>query len=144
MGLVLSDPTVLATAPEGRLALEAKVGTDPLDALHHARRALIEQIAPLRALHGPYGLFDDRRKQLLEACKIRARMALSKDGAKCTEGMVEAAAYDDAEYERLLDEGYASRIDYIRLENEITEINEKIRSRELEIVAFSAEARLAR
>lgn len=144
MSFIVTDPGLALESPEGRAALEARVGTDPLDELHHRRRVLIEQIAPLRALHGPFGMWDDRRKQLLEACKVRARLSLGKDGAKVTEGMVDATAYDDPEYEKLLDEGYSSRIDYIRMENELSEIGERIRSRELEIAAYSAEARLQR
>lgn len=141
--LTVRDTTPLAF-PDQVAALESRAGVDSLEQLHDTRRGLIAMLAPLKALHGHNGLFDDRRKQLLEVCKVRARMELTQDGGKATDNAVEARGYADPQYERFLDTGYDDRIACINLQNEVDEISERIKSREIELMAFSAEVRLQR
>jgi hypothetical protein len=130
---------------EGRRALEAKVGTESLDDLQEQRRQLLAHLAPLKALHGHGGLWDDKRKQYLEAQKIAARTAIIASGnLKPTEGLVDATAYGSEAYEKFLSDGENARIDYIMNANELTEIEEKIRSRELDFMIYNADTRLAR
>lgn len=136
---VLTPPFHLKSAE-----LEERVGVDSMEKLHDARRGLMEQLAPLKALHGHNGLFDDKRKGLLEALKVRARLKITQDGGKATEGAVDALAYADEQYERFLDNGVDDRINYIRLQNEVDEIAERVRSREIELLVFNAELKLAR
>ena len=50
----------------------------------------------------------------------------------------------DEQYVRFLDEGIAGHIDYLRLQNDVDDLNERIRSRELEILAYNSELKLAR
>lgn len=130
--------------PEQVAALEHRAGVDSLESLHDARRGILQQLAALKAQHGHNGLFDDRRKQLLEVCKVRARMKLTDGGAKTTEGAVESQAYADEQYGRFLDEGTNDRITCIQLQNEVDEINERIRSREIELLCFNGELKLQR
>ena len=130
--------------PEGRRALESRVGTDELDILHARRRALLPQYAPLKALYAHGGTWDSRRKSMVEALKVKARMHLIETTGKATDAAVEAAAYSDPAYVRFLDEGERGMIDYVTLNVEWMELEERIYSRSLEISAFSAEARLAR
>jgi hypothetical protein len=124
--------------------LEDRAGVDSLGDLHARRRTLLVTLAPLKALHGHNGIWDDKRKQMLEAMKVKARMALMESGQKATEGMVDAMAYGDEHYERFLDAGIAARIDYIQQQNELDEIVERIRSREIELLAYNSEVKLAR
>jgi hypothetical protein len=130
------------TVHDERTALESRAGVESLDELHAKRYGIIERLAPLKALHGAFGSADDRRKRVLECCKLRARQRLSEGGGKVTEGMIEAEGYADPEYESLLDEGIAAKIEYILLDNELATVNDRIRSREFELTAYSAETRL--
>lgn len=124
--------------------IESRAGVDALGALHAQRRQLLVNLAPLKALHGHNGIWDDKRKQMLEAMKVQARMALMESGQKVTEGTVDAMAYGDEHYAAFIDQGIAARIEYIRLQNEYDEIAERIRSREIELLAYNSEVKLAR
>lgn len=138
-------PEVIAPAFHEKSAdLEDRAGVDSMEKLHDARRGLLEQLAPLKALHGHNGLFDDKRKQMLESCKVKARLKITMDGGKVTEGAVDSLAYADEQYARYLDNGYDDRINCIRLQNEVDELNERIRGREIELLCFNSEAKLAR
>jgi hypothetical protein len=124
--------------------IEERANVDPLGVLHARRRQLLVTLAPLKALHGHNGVWDDKRKQLLEAMKVQARMAMTEAGQKVTEGAVDSMAYADELYARFIDEGISARIDYITQQNEYDEIAERIRSREIELLAYNGELKLAR
>lgn len=124
--------------------LEVRAETDSLKDLQARRRKLIAENGRLLALHGPFGLFDDRRKQLLEARKIVARMELTKSGAKVTEAMVDAEAYGSAEYQALLDRAIDDKVACLTVQNEIDELNERIKNRETALYVFGQEVKLAR
>jgi hypothetical protein len=134
-----------ATLPADEVrAIESRAEVDSLGNLQYRRRQIIDAYAPLKALYGPFGLFDDRRKRLLESLKVRARMALAADGGKVTEGIVDATAYADPQYEKFLDDAYAAKVQYIRMENELSEIQERISSREAELYFVGKEMGLTR
>lgn len=137
-----TDDTTLP-ADEVR-AIESRAEVDSLGNLHHRRRQLLGAYAPLKALYGPFGIFDDRRKRLVESLKVRARMALTVDGAKTTEAAVDARAYADEQYEKFLDEALAAKVQYIHMENELSEITERISSREAELYFVGKEMGLTR
>jgi hypothetical protein len=134
---------VILAADEVR-PVEDRAQVAALGDLHARRRTLLTTLAPLKALHGHGGLYDDKRKQLLEACKIRARMTLTDAGQKITEGMVDAMAYADEQYAAFIDSGITARIDYLTLANELTEIEELIRDRELCLLVYNSEVKLDR
>ena len=131
-------------APDEVSALESRAEVDALGDLHARRRLILDSLAPLKALHGHGGLFDDKRKQFLEAMKVKARMALTTSGTKITEGAVDSIAYADEQYERFIDDGISARIEYITRQNELDEISERIRNRELALLCFNSEVKLAR
>lgn len=137
-----------AALPEDEVtALESRAEVDSLGDLHARRRQLMTQLAPLQALYGAFGLWDSRRKQLLESLKVRARMELSASGddkKKPPEAQIDAAAHADPQYERFLDDSYDAKVQFINLDTELSEIQERIRNRELAIMAFTAECRMAR
>lgn len=128
----------------GERPLEQRAEVESLEQLHADRRRLLTTLAPLKALHGPFGLFDDRRAQLLEAMKVKARLELlGADGkGKATDEGVKARAAADPAYRKFLDDGLADRITYIRQAVQLSELEERIRAREIELQAYSAEARL--
>lgn len=130
---------------EGELsALESRAEIDCLDDLQQRRRALIASRGRLLALFGPFGLFDDRRKQFLEAQKILARRALTEQGAKVTEAMVEAEAYGSKAYQTLLDNALDDRVEFLNVQTELSDIEEKIKNRESALWVYGQELKLAR
>jgi len=125
--------------------LEDRAGVASLEELQTRRRLLIERNTKLFALHGSFGHYDDHRKRMVEALKVKARMELSAGREKKpTEAEIDAAAYGSEEYARFIDEALSEKIDYLRIATEVTEVEEMIRSRELELMTYNAELRLSR
>lgn len=124
--------------------LESRAGVDSLDMLHHQRRRVMERLAPLKALHGSFGKWDARRKHLLAAIEVRVRRRLEAAGGKVSAQQVEAEAHADPGYEAVIDEGIEQAAQYHRLQVELEEIEEKIRSREIALMAYNQELRLQR
>lgn len=122
--------------------LEQRAQVASLEELQTRRRLLIERNTKLFALHGPFGHYDDHRKRMAEAVKIKVRMDISDRGLKSTEAMIDAHAYGSEEYGRFIDNALAEKIEYLRIATEIDEIQEQIRSRELELTAYSRELAL--
>jgi hypothetical protein len=128
---------------EGCTALESRAELIPLEALHAERRKLITENAKLIALYGPFGHYDDHRKHMVEAQKIKARMELSAGREKKpTETEIDAAAYGSEQYGHFIDNALAEKIEWLRVSTAITELEEKIRSRELALTAYSREIAL--
>lgn len=120
-------------------SVESRAEVESLDALHAERRALLPEYARLRVLHGPFGIFDARRKAMLCAVAVRVRMDLRARQEKTTEAFIDAAAHADNQYQRFLDESVAEKIRYVETETAVTEIEERIRSRETELNCYRAE-----
>lgn len=124
--------------------LEERAEVESLEALHNERRQLMLTLAPLKAVHGPFGMFDHRRKSMVEAMKVKARLRLTQMGAKATEAMIDAEGHEDAQYVQFLDQMERDKIAYLHQQTQLDEIDEKIRSREIEIQAYNSELRLGR
>ena len=122
--------------------LEERAEIDSLDDLQARRRQLLPEYSALRALHGSNGKWDAKRKALLEALKVRARMDATKRGEKVTEGLIDALAHADEQYIAFVDSGIDGATRYVVLETEITEIEEKVRNREFCLTAWSRELAL--
>jgi hypothetical protein len=123
--------------------VEERAEVASLDALHARRRALINANARLFALYGPFGHYDDHRKHMVEALKIKARLELSAgQEKKPTETAIDAAAYGSEQYGAFIDTALGEKVEYLRVSTEITEIEEAIRSREFELTAYSRELSL--
>jgi hypothetical protein len=125
-------------------ALESRAELDSLEDLQQRRRELVSVNGALIARYGSFGLHDDYRKSFVETQKVKARMALASSGDKVTEGRIDAEAYGSDAYAAFLDNALAEKVEYLRVQNEIDELNEKIRSRELAILSYNAELKLAR
>jgi hypothetical protein len=124
--------------------LESRADISSLEGLQQERRQLLREYAPLKALHGNFGKFDNKRKSLLEACKIRARMEMQQKNEKTTEAAVDALGHADPQYIAFIDEGIVGATRYIELETAVTEIEERIRNREICMLAYNSELKLAR
>lgn len=125
-------------------ALESRAEIDSLEGLHVERRQLLPEYGVLRALHGPNGKWDAKRKALLEAKKVRARMVCQKNGEKVTEGLIDAMAHADEQYVNFVDQGIVGATRYVELDVAVSEVEERIKGREFALLAYNAEARLGR
>lgn len=125
-------------------ALESRADVAALEGLHHERRQLLPEYRTLAALHGPGGKWDAKRKALLEALKVRHRMALQQRSEKVTDATVDALAHGDDQYIAFIDQGIAGHERYVELAVAMTELEERIKDRDHGLYAFSAEARLQR
>lgn len=125
-------------------ALEERADITSLEGLQHERRQLLREYAPLKALHGNFGKFDNKRKALLEACKIRARLEMQQKGEKTTEAAVDALGHADQQYIDFIDQGIVGATRYVELETAVVEIEERIRNREICMLAYNSELKLAR
>lgn len=125
-------------------SLEDRAGVESLEALHHERRVLMRSLAPLKAMHGSFGMFDVRRKQMSRAMMVKARMDMQQRGEKITDMMVEAHALTDKQFTEWLDRQERDRIEYLCQQTALDEIEERIRSREIALQAYNSELRLAR
>lgn len=136
-------PLVASTAGAGRLTeLELRADIESLEQLQQERRVKRALLDRLEALHGAFGLADAYRRQLRGAIATRLREAARETGRRLSNEEAEDAACADADYKRTLDAHLGERIEYLRLKNEVTEIEERIRNRELALLAYNAETRL--
>lgn len=134
------SPEAVAESQEERFGRESRAEVESLDALQDMRRALIEANGRLLALYGPFGMFDDHRKRMVEAMKIQARMELSTpDGKKPTEAAIDAHAYGSEQYGRFLDNALSERIECLSVSAKLDELAERIRDRELGIQSYCKE-----
>lgn len=137
----LYEPTDSVLPSDEIRAVEERAEVDSLGNLHARRRALLAQYNPLAVVHGSFGTWDARRKQMVSLATIRVRI---NSPEKLTEKVLDAMAHADDEYALFLDESEAAKVHFRELDNELTEITERIKSRETELHVYSAEARLAR
>lgn len=125
-------------------ALETRAEVESLESLHDERRQLVRTLAPLKAQHGSYGMFEARRKQMSRACMVRARMTIIKRGEKPTEAMVEAEGLCDPQFVAFLDQAERDRIEFITQQTQLDELEERIRNREIALQCYNGELRLGR
>lgn len=123
-------------------ALEARAGLESLDALQARRRKTAERITPLEAVHGPGGIWDERRRSLRGVIATEIRELARLEGRKTTEAEVEDRSNADPRYIAFLDSGLEERIEYLTLKTQRDELTERIKNREYAMLAYNAETRL--
>ena len=122
--------------------LEARASLDSLQGLQEERRQLLSEYSRLRVLHGPSNRWDNLRKNMLSATKIRARMVCEAGQKKITDSLIDDMAHADEQYIRFVDEGVDGAVKYIEAQNKMDELNERIRNREFSMTAYSRELSL--
>jgi hypothetical protein len=141
-----------------RTALEAKADVWSLDELQQKRRELLKEYAPLAAKFkgGASAGTDAARKRHRALVAKRILVEMERLGGEARPGGVieefkapsetalERMANADTEHIAYCDKLEADYTRFIVLENDIQEINEKIRSREVELYAYNAEIRMSR
>lgn len=88
---------------------------DPLERLGE----LLAERAPLYALYGPGGTFDNTRKILLCTCRDAWRVTKRGAGEKVTEAALDDLAHSDEEYRRLIARATEERTQLALLDAEI-------------------------
>lgn len=150
--------TGYAEAPLIGKALELRASVDSLEMLQQRRRDLLKEYAPLAAKFkgGATAGTDASRKRhrALVAKRILVQMeqewaAKAKPGVIAVgefkapaETALERMANADTEHIAFCDKLESDYTRFILLENDIQEINEKIRSREVELYSYNAELRM--
>lgn len=106
--------------------IESRMGLPSVESLLAERDTLVQQIATLRAKHGPFGTFEALRKIELAtiASSLRAR-ALS-EVRKITEAAIDEAAHADERYVRFMAEATQEKAEWAVQENRIVGIGETI------------------
>lgn len=135
----------MARVWEGDLTpLEQRAELDSLEDLHVQRRQLLPEYAVLRALHGPSGKWDARRKAMLSAIKVAIRIDAATRQEKMTEAAIDDAAHADAQYLSVVDQGIVGHTRYIELDTQVSELQERIDNRTSSMYAYGKEAGLGR
>jgi hypothetical protein len=130
-----------------RTALEAKADVWSLDELQQKRRELLKEYAPLAAKFkgGAVAGTDAARKRHRALVAKRILIDIQQKNLKePSEAALERMANADTEHIAYCDRLEAEYTRFIVLDNDIQEINEKIRSREVELYAYNAEIRMSR
>lgn len=109
-----------------------------------ARRAdIVRRLTPLRALYGGMGYMGERNFKLTEArVATVVRAQLKQEGGKATEGMVDEMVRQHPEYVQALTDDVKQRGAWIALEEELNEVEWRLRCRQTDGALLSAEARL--
>jgi hypothetical protein len=124
--------------PRTRRDLEATIGVDFIEVLQADRRALIQEIAPLRARYGPGGTWDARRKAVRSARANEIAGELTRERGKApSEAEVERLAAGDAFTLAQLDAAEEEMARYYLLEDRIQELTELIRRDDL-LIRYAA------
>lgn len=122
--------------------VENRMGIQPIEELLAERDTLVQQVAPLRARHGPFGTWDALRKIHLSAS---AAVVRAKAGdTKVTEASIDQAAHTHPDYVAFVQEGTQEKADWIVLENKIQAIADTINRGQAVARYLSSEVSLAR
>jgi hypothetical protein len=128
--------------------LEGRAQVESLDALHAQRRAKVTEYAPLAARFkggGGQGSSSDaarKRHRALVAKKILVEMGNPIGKEAPSEAALERQANAHLEHIAFCEKLEEDFVKFIVLENEINELNERIRSREVELRCYNAEIQL--
>lgn len=109
-----------------------------------ARRAdIVRRLTPLRALYGGMGYMGERNFKITEArVATIVRAQLKQDAVKVTEGIVDEQVRQHPEYIQALTDDVKRRGEWVALEEELNELEWRLRCRQTDGALLSAEARL--
>lgn len=126
--------------------LEYRAEVESLEALQAERRKILPRYAELAAKFkgGSSASADSKRKQHRALVMTRIRQSLDwKDGAKePAENWLERMANADLEHIQFCEKLEREFTEYVLLDYQLTEIQERIRSREVELYCYKAETQL--
>lgn len=110
--------------------LEARMGLESLEALHHERREIIRQLTPLKLLYGSGGdRADAKRKQHRDVIGKLLRQELP-DGKDLPQNRIESMANSDPRHLAFCDDLDEKFIKFEYWTNCLNEVDERIAARE--------------
>jgi hypothetical protein len=113
------------------------------DELLAKRADIARRLAPFRALYGNGSYAGERQFKLVEArCATAIRAQWEVAGEKVTEPKLDAAVRQHPEYIQALTDDVKRRAEWIALEEELNELEWRLRVRQSDASLLSAEARL--
>lgn len=124
--------------------VESRMGIQPLEELLAERDELVQQVAPLRARHGPFGSYSDLRKIELAQIAQVLRLQAMRDSVKQTEAALDEAAHADARYVAFVVQATKEKAEWAMLENRVQGINDTINRGQAIARFLASEAALAR
>lgn len=108
---------IVSKAPNGDV--ERGFDVEPIDDLLAQLEATQAEWAHLRALHGPYGKWDNLRKNFLSVTMLKVRGGTPPNGApKWTDDLTEAAAHADPDYQSFVANGVKEAAEYVTMDAE--------------------------
>lgn len=125
--------------------LEMRASVDSKEALLARRQTVMEELAPLAAMHKSNGQgtpADAARKR--HRALVAKRILTSISGKEPSEAALERMANADAEHIAFCEQLEADAVRYQVLAAEKEEIDYRLRARETELNCYSAELKLAR
>ncbi len=127
-------------------AIESRADVDSLERLQDERRQLLPRFAELAAKFkgGNSASADTKRKQHRALVAKRILGDWPKDAKEPSETALERMANSDVEHIAFCEALERDFTEYVLLDYKITEIQEKVRSRETELTCYNAELRLQR
>lgn len=126
--------------------VESRAGVESIEALQNERRRILPDYAKLAAKFkgGNSASADTKRKQHRALVSKRILANWPKDQKEPSETALERMANSDVEHIEFCEKLERDFIEYTLLDYKLTEIQERIRSRETELMVYNAELRLSR
>ncbi len=124
--------------------VEQRIGIEPLDRLHAERDTIVTELAPLRARHGPGGVWEAQRKVEWSKLAVIYREGAQADGKKMTEAEIEQRAHCAPRYVDFLTQGVSEKVRYFTLETQLDGIADRINRGQALARFAAAELGLAR
>lgn len=128
--------------PNPREVIEARVGIQGIEELHDQRRTLVSVASGLRALHGPFGSSEVRRKIILSGIRDKIRTQYQVSATKVTEAALDDKAHAAPEYIAYVDDIIQQREQLVLVENSLLEINDLITRDNTLIYHVTAEVKM--
>jgi hypothetical protein len=122
--------------------VEAEMGLRPIEELLARRAQLIRDVAPLRALYGSFGTFDDMRKVELSRIKGLIRAEATAEGRKVSNDIVNDEAHAHPDYVDYITKATNERAHWVNLEGKVEAIEWYIRRGQSVASYLTAECRL--
>lgn len=122
--------------------IEARIGLQPLEELLAERDTLVQQVADLRARHGPFGTYQDIRKIQLASIAATLRAKAVAEERKLTEAAIDEAAHADGRYVDFVTMATREKAEWAVAENRIQGIGDTIRRANAIAHYLAAEAHL--
>lgn len=106
--------------------IELRAGIEPIDSLLGMRRSVVDAIANLRAVYGPFGTWEHQRKGELARLKSLIRLQAMKDSRKVNNDQVDEEAHEHPDYTQFVVNATRERAEYFRLEAKMDDIDYRI------------------